>query len=61
MASLPRNVVTVAESGLSAPADVLRAGEAGFDAVLVGEAFIRSAEREELVRSFAAASRVQRG
>ena len=61
MASLPRNVVTVAESGLSAPVDVLRAGEAGFDAVLVGEALIRSAEREELVRSFAATSRVHRG
>ena len=60
MSSLPRDIVTVAESGLATPHDVRRAGDAGFDAVLVGEAFIRSPHREELVRSFASLPRVQR-
>jgi len=40
MASLPTSVVTVCESGLGSADDVARAADAGFDAVLVGEAFV---------------------
>jgi indole-3-glycerol phosphate synthase len=49
---LPLGVVSVAESGLSSRADVERAAGAGFDAVLVGERFIRSPQRERAVREF---------
>ena len=38
--SLPTSIVTVCESGLSTSEDVARAADAGFDAVLVGEAFV---------------------
>jgi indole-3-glycerol phosphate synthase len=57
---LPRDVVTVAESGLSSREDVERAAEAGFDAVLVGESFIRSAQRQDAVRDFSSVVRVAR-
>jgi indole-3-glycerol phosphate synthase len=57
---LPRDVVTVAESGLSSRDDVERAAEAGFDAVLVGESFIRSSERQRVVRDFSTVARVAR-
>jgi indole-3-glycerol phosphate synthase len=39
-ASLPNSVLRVAESGIRARADVERLAEAGFDAVLVGEALV---------------------
>jgi indole-3-glycerol phosphate synthase len=39
-ASLPAHVVKVAESGIRTRADVTRLAEAGFDAVLVGEALV---------------------
>ncbi len=39
-ASLPGTVVRVAESGISNHDDVMRLAEAGFDAVLVGEALV---------------------
>jgi indole-3-glycerol phosphate synthase len=57
---LPRDVVTVAESGLSSREDVERAAEAGFNAVLVGESFIRSTQREAAVRDFSGVARVAR-
>lgn len=38
---LPQQVVTVAESGVSGPGDVLAYWKAGADAVLVGEALVR--------------------
>lgn len=50
---LPDTIVSVCESGLGSVADVRRAAEAGFDAVLVGEAFVTSNAVEEMVRSFA--------
>jgi indole-3-glycerol phosphate synthase len=51
--SLPSEVVKIAESGFSTLADVERAADAGFDAVLVGESFVRSSDPTQLVRSFA--------
>lgn len=42
VAAMPSDVVRVAESGLRDVSDVERAAAAGFDAVLVGESFIRS-------------------
>jgi indole-3-glycerol phosphate synthase len=59
--SLPGNVVTVAESGLNSREDVERAGDAGFDAVLVGESFVRSPDPAAAVRSFASVTKSQRG
>jgi indole-3-glycerol phosphate synthase len=58
--SLPASVVTVCESGLGSAADVARAAEAGFDAVLVGEAFVTATDVAETVRSFASVPRVTR-
>jgi indole-3-glycerol phosphate synthase len=51
--SLPSGIITVCESGLSSEADVQRAAAAGFDAVLVGETFVRSSDPVSLVHSFA--------
>lgn len=51
-AALPSTVVRVAESGLRTPDDVRRAGDHGFDAVLVGETFVTSATPESTVRGF---------
>jgi len=39
---LPADAVTVAESGVSDPAGAARMAEAGYDAILVGEALMRS-------------------
>lgn len=47
---LPASVLKVAESGISSPEDVGRLGDAGYQAVLVGEALVRSADRAEAVR-----------
>jgi indole-3-glycerol phosphate synthase len=58
--SLPRDVVTVAESGLSSREDVERAAAAGFDAVLVGEGFVRSDQPAVAVRSFATVAKGRR-
>ena len=46
-------VVTVCESAISTLADVQRAADAGYDAVLVGEAFVTAADPAATVRSFA--------
>lgn len=40
MAGLPQTVVRVAESGIRTHGDVRRLADAGFDAVLVGEALV---------------------
>lgn len=54
IASLPRTVVRVAESGIGARADVEAAREAGADAVLVGTALMR---RPQLLRELAGVPR----
>jgi indole-3-glycerol phosphate synthase len=58
--SLPTSVVTVCESGLGSSEDVLRAADAGFDAVLVGEAFVTATHVAETVRAFSSVPLVSR-
>ncbi len=48
---LPPDVVRVAESGIGGPDDLDRLDAAGYDAVLVGEWLVTSAEPEAAVRS----------
>jgi indole-3-glycerol phosphate synthase len=60
MESLPTSIVTVCESGLSSPDDVARAAEAGFDAVLVGEAFVTASQVTQTVRAFSSVPLVSR-
>jgi len=50
--SVPAGVVTVAESGMLSAEDVRRQGDAGFDAVLVGEALMTASDVPAAVRSF---------
>jgi indole-3-glycerol phosphate synthase len=52
LASLPRTVVAVAESGMRDLADVTRAAAAGADAVLVGGALASASDPRGLVRAF---------
>ncbi len=56
-ASLPAGCVRVCESGLATPADVRRAADAGFDAVLVGEAFVTADDPAATVGAFATVAR----
>ena len=58
--SLPSSVLAVCESGLTSSDDVRRAGDVGFDAVLVGEAFVTSSAMAEVVHSFTAMPRSSR-
>lgn len=53
VAALPSSVIKVCESGLRNVADVERARDAGFDAVLVGESFVTAESPEMTVREFA--------
>lgn len=55
--ALPSTVLAVAESGLASVEDVARVAEAGVDAVLVGETFIRAASPEGLVHDFSSVGR----
>ena len=59
-AGLSGHALTVAESGLSTSDDVTRAASAGFDAVLIGETFVRSSDPEATVRSFSSVSLASR-
>ena len=54
-ARLPGSVVGVAESAVRSPADSVRLGAVGFDAVLVGEALVRADDPAGLVRDLGAA------
>ncbi len=54
-AVLGEQATKVAESGIASPADVARLAQAGYDAVLVGEAFVRAPDRVAEVRAFASA------
>jgi indole-3-glycerol phosphate synthase len=47
--SLPGDVVTIAESGVSDSAGAARMASAGYDAILVGEALVRSGDPARLV------------
>ena len=52
---IPPEVIGVAESAVRSPADSVRLGAVGFDAVLVGEALVRSDDPAGLVRDLGAA------
>lgn len=52
VAKLPPEVLSVAESAIRSVDDARRMAEAGFDAVLVGEALVRADDPTELVRAF---------
>lgn len=49
--SIPDSVVAVSESGVSTREDIRRLSDAGYDAVLVGEAFMRSPDRKAMMES----------
>jgi indole-3-glycerol phosphate synthase len=53
-ARIPAGVVSVAESAIRSPADAQRMADAGFDAVLVGEALVKAPDPEAVVASLAA-------
>ena len=50
----PEDAVKVAESAIGEPADAHRLFEGGFDAILVGESFVKSSHPAEAVASFLA-------
>jgi len=54
-AYIPAGVLRVAESAVRGSGDATRMANAGFDAVLVGEALVTSEDPESLVRAFGAA------
>jgi indole-3-glycerol phosphate synthase len=60
IASLPRDALTVCESGIASVNDVERAANAGFDAVLVGEAFVTAVDTSATVKAFSLVPTVQR-
>jgi indole-3-glycerol phosphate synthase len=49
-------VLRVAESAIRSAPDAARMADAGFDAVLVGEALVRSADPSALVREMTSAT-----
>jgi indole-3-glycerol phosphate synthase len=49
---MPRDCLTVCESGLADVSDVERAAQAGFDAILVGEAFVTAPDPAGVVKAF---------
>ncbi len=51
LADIPAGTVVVAESGISERSDVIRLGEAGVDAILVGEALMREHDPAAAIRS----------
>ena len=52
--AFPEDAVKVAESAIGEPADARRLFEGGFDAILVGESFVKSSHPAEAVASFLA-------
>jgi indole-3-glycerol phosphate synthase len=55
-ASIPEGHVVVAESGFSQPAQLVRLAEAGIDAVLIGEALMRTPDLEAACRALTSAA-----
>lgn len=58
--TIPPSTIAVAESAIRTADDAARMAAAGFDALLVGEALVRSAEPSTLARSMVAAKVVAR-
>lgn len=52
--ALPQDVIRIAESGVSTPAGAARMAAAGYDAILVGEALVRSGDPTALVSALKA-------
>ena len=57
MKLLPDDVVKVAESGISGPADAARYAEEGADVVLVGEALVKDGNPEAAVAALRSTGR----
>ena len=55
--AVPRDTVLVSESGIRTPADVARLGEAGVDAILVGEALLRQRDPAAAARALVGLTR----
>ena len=49
---IPEGIAKISESGIFTPEDAQRAAECGADAILVGEALMKSEEVEQLVEAF---------
>ena len=60
-ARVPTEVIAVAESAIRDVADARRVADAGFDAVLVGEALVRAADPAALAGALAAVPTTSRG
>jgi indole-3-glycerol phosphate synthase len=58
---IPADVIAVAESAIRSPEDALRMADAGYDAVLVGEALVRSHDPTALVHAMSRHSVQPRG
>ncbi len=54
---IPNGVILVAESGISTLDDVLRMGQAGVHAILVGESLVKSGDMADQVRQFSKVKR----
>jgi indole-3-glycerol phosphate synthase len=50
-AAIPSGVIRVAESGIASATDVARLADAGYDAILVGEAIVTAGDRAAAIRS----------
>lgn len=48
---VPKDILFISESGMKTPADIARLRDNGTDAVLIGETFMRSDDKEALIRS----------
>ena len=46
---IPEGILFVAESGIHSPEDISRMGEAGVDAVLIGEALMKSENKKKIL------------
>lgn len=49
--SIPDGIIAVSESGISTRDDVKKIRDAGFDAVLMGESFMRSKDRQSMIEA----------
>ncbi|MGD1821544.1 MAG: indole-3-glycerol phosphate synthase TrpC [Pleomorphochaeta sp.] len=49
---IPSNKIMVSESGYSKREDIIKAKEIGVDALLIGESFMKSSSKEELLKTF---------
>jgi indole-3-glycerol phosphate synthase len=58
---VPAGVVTVAESGIRSGADIVRLGNAGYNAFLVGGALVSRADPGPALEELLAAARTARG